>query len=429
MPLFSVIIPVFNAEKYLKKCIRSVLSQKNDRTEIILVDDCSTDNSLKICNYFKKNPLVNIIRHKKNLGVSISRNDGILAAKGKYILFLDSDDWFYPGCLKNIEKLIKKNPKTEVIIGRYNSNGYPPNNKILFKNNRSNNFTASEFFLYINRVNFRPMIIWHYIIKKSLITDKNIYFVDVKNGEDEEFGMRLLCSAKSISLLKENYYWHKKRTQGSLRYSRSLKSTESYLKLLIEYYKFMGKTKLSPEKKRFINECIRFSYGEFSARIMLHSKSEIKKLSLILKNYSKKSKLLLNQIKNKNIYSLLKNKNIFLNKNLVAKNILDVIKNTKFEFNQIYIYCAAIHGVATLNILQKNKYKVISLVDDNLDIEKQTKVSVDIVNGKSFLKTIRRKNEKILILVCQQTIEIFNNIAKKLELNGIKKRQIINVRF
>ena len=54
MPLFSVIIPVFNAEKYLKKCIRSVLNQKNDKTEIILVDDCSTDSSLKICNYYKK---------------------------------------------------------------------------------------------------------------------------------------------------------------------------------------------------------------------------------------------------------------------------------------------------------------------------------------------------------------------------------------
>ena len=99
---------------------------------------------------------------------------------------------------------------------------------------------------------------------------------------------------------------------------------------------------------------------------MLHSKSEIKKLSLILQNYSKKSKLKFNQIKNKNIYSLLKNKIFFLNKNLVTKNILDLIKNTKFKFNQIYIYCAAIHGVATLNILQKNKYKVASLVDDNL---------------------------------------------------------------
>lgn len=429
MPLFSVIIPVFNAEKYLKKCIRSVLNQKNDKTEIILVDDCSTDNSLKICNYYKKNPSVNIIRHKKNLGVSISRNDGILAAKGKYILFLDSDDWFYPGCLKNIEKLIKKNPKTEVFIGRYNSDGYPPNNRNLFKNSKLNKFTANEFFLYINKINFRPMIIWHYIIKKSLLTDKRLYFINVKNGEDEEFGARLLCSAKSISLFKENYYWHKKRIQGSLRYSRSLKSTESYLKLLIEYYKFMDKTKLSLEKKKFINECIRFSYGEFSARIILHSKSEIKKLSFILKNYSKKSKLLLNQIKNKNIYSLLKKKNIFLNKNLVAKNILDVIKNAKFKFNQIYIYCAAVHGVATLNILQKNRYKVTSLVDDNLDIEKQTKVNVDIINGKSFLKTRRQKNEKMLILVCQQTIEIFKNIAKKLELSGIKKRQIINVRF
>ena len=64
-----------------------------------------------------------------------------------------------------------------------------------------------------------------------------------------------------------------------------------------------------------------------------------------------------------------------------------------------------------------------------MDIEKQTKVNVDIINGKSFLKTRKQKNEKILILVCQQTIEIFKNIAKKLELNGIKKRQIINVRF
>ena len=90
MPLFSVIIPVYNSEKYLNKCIKSVLNQKNNKTEIILIEDCSTDNSLKVCNSFQHNPSVNIIRHKKNLGVSISRNDGILAAKGKYILFLDN---------------------------------------------------------------------------------------------------------------------------------------------------------------------------------------------------------------------------------------------------------------------------------------------------------------------------------------------------
>ena len=429
MPLFSVIIPVYNSEKYLNKCIKSVLNQKNNKTEIILIEDCSTDNSLKVCNSFQHNPSVNIIRHKKNLGVSISRNDGILAAKGKYILFLDSDDWLYPRCLKNIEKLITINPKTEVIIGRYNSNGFPFNNKILFKKRNSNTFSANKFFSYINQLNFRPMIIWHYIVKKSLINNKKLYFVDVKNGEDEEFGARLLCSMKLLYLYNKNYYWHKKRVQGSLRYSRSLKSTESYLKLLVEYYKFISKTTLSSDKQKFINECVRFAYGEFSARIILHSKTEIKKLSSILRKYINNSKISLNKIKNKNIYLLLKNKNILQHKDLVAKNILNILKNIKFKFSKIYIYCAAIHGVATLNILQKNKLKVASLVDDNLDIEKQTFVNVNVITGKSFLKIEKRQRSKILILVCQQTIETFDNIARKMKLNGIKNNQIINVRY
>ena len=429
MPLFSVIIPVYNSEKYLNKCIKSVLNQKNNKTEIILIEDCSTDNSLKVCNSFQHNPSVNIIRHKKNLGVSISRNDGILAAKGKYILFLDSDDWLYPGCLKNIEKLITINPKTEVIIGRYNSNGFPFNNKILFKKRNSNTFSANKFFSYINQLNFRPMIIWHYIVKKSLINNKKLYFVDVKNGEDEEFGARLLCSMKLLYLYNKNYYWHKKRVQGSLRYSRSLKSTESYLKLLVEYYKFISKTTLSSDKQKFINECVRFAYGEFSARIILHSKTEIKKLSSILRKYINNSKISLNKIKNKNIYLLLKNKNILQHKDLVEKNILNILKNIKFKFSKIYIYCAAIHGVATLNILQKNKLKVASLVDDNLDIEKQTFVNVNVITGKSFLKIEKRQRSKILILVCQQTIETFDNIARKMKLNGIKSNQIINVRY
>ena len=429
MPLFSVIIPVYNSEKYLNKCIKSVLNQKNNKTEIILIEDCSTDSSLKVCNSFQHNPSVNIIRHKKNLGVSISRNDGILAAKGKYILFLDSDDWLYPGCLKNIEKLITINPKTEVIIGRYNSNGFPFNNKILFKKRNFNTFSANKFFSYINQLNFRPMIIWHYIVKKSLINNKKLYFVDVKNGEDEEFGARLLCSMKLLYLYNKNYYWHKKRVQGSLRYSRSLKSTESYLKLLVEYYKFISKTTLSSDKQKFINECVRFAYGEFSARIILHSKTEIKKLSSNLRKYINNSKISLNKIKNKNIYLLLKNKNILQHKDLVEKNILNILKNIKFKFSKIYIYCAAIHGVATLNILQKNKLKVASLVDDNLDIEKQTFVNVNVITGKSFLKIEKRQRSKILILVCQQTIETFDNIARKMKLNGIKNNQIINVRY
>ena len=447
MPLFSVIIPTYNTGKYLNKCIKSVIDQKHNKTEIILIEDGSTDSTLKVCNSFKNNPLVNIIRHKKNLGVSISRNDGILAAKGEYILFLDSDDWLYPNCLRNIEKLIIKKPKTEVIIGRYNSNGFPLNNEILFKNSNSNTFSANKFFSYINQLDFRPMIIWHYIVKKSLINNKKLYFIDVKNGEDEEFGVRLLCSMKLLSLYGKNYYWHNKRQhgnlplygknyswsnkarQGALRYSRDPKSTESYLKVLVEYYKFISKTVLSSDKRKFINECIRFAYGEFSARIILNSKAEIKKLSFIVSKYISNSKISLNKIKNKNIYLLLKNKNISQHKDLVAKNILNKLKNIEFKFRKIYIYGASIHGAATLSILKKNKFKVTSLIDDNLDIEKKTFMNVGVINSKSFLKINKQQRSKLLIIVCMETIKTFYEIAKKLKLGGIKSNQIIHIMY
>ena len=281
----------------------------------------------------------------------------------------------------------------------------------------------------MNQLDWRPMIIWHYIVKRSLINNKKLYFVDVKNGEDEEFGVRLLCSMKLISLYKKNYYWHKTRREGSLRYSRDKKSTESYLKVLVEYYKFISKTPLSYDKKVFINKCINFAYGEISARIILHNKAEIKKLSFKLKKYLGESKISLNEIKNKNIYSLLKNKNISQHKNLISKNILSKIRKTKFKYSEIYIYCAAVHGVATLNILQKNKLKVTSLVDDNLDIEKQTLVNVDVISGKTFLGIKKEERWKILILVCQQTAKTFDIITKKLKLKGINSNQIIHVMY
>ena len=106
---------------------------------------------------------------------------------------------------------------------------------------------------------------------------------------------------------------------------------------------------------------------------------------------------------------------------MITKNILDRLRDIEFKFSKIYIYCAAVHGVATLNILQKNKLKVTSLIDDNLDIEKQTFVNVKIITAKTFLKMKKQERSKILILVCQQTIEIFDNIAKKNEVDWVKR--------
>ena len=90
--LISVIIPVYNVEQYLNRCVDSVINQTYKNLEIILIDDGSTDNSGKICDeYSQKDKRVKVI-HQKNMGVSNSRNKGINIAKGKYITFVDSDD-------------------------------------------------------------------------------------------------------------------------------------------------------------------------------------------------------------------------------------------------------------------------------------------------------------------------------------------------
>ena len=96
MPLISVVIPVFNVEKYLERCVKSVLSQTYSNLEVILVDDGSTDKSGMLCDFFeKKDQRVKVI-HKQNKGLSAARNTGIAYARGEYIGFVDSDDHIAP---------------------------------------------------------------------------------------------------------------------------------------------------------------------------------------------------------------------------------------------------------------------------------------------------------------------------------------------
>ena len=106
LPLISVIIPIYNAEKYLSRCLDSVLEQDYDNYEVIMVNDGSSDNSLDICNqYVKKDKRFSVIT-QKNKGVSEARNTGLSAAKGDYLQFIDSDDFILPGMFSTMYKEI-----------------------------------------------------------------------------------------------------------------------------------------------------------------------------------------------------------------------------------------------------------------------------------------------------------------------------------
>lgn len=113
----SIIIPVYNVEKYLRRCIRSILKQSYKDYEIILVDDGSTDSSGRQCETIcEEYPLITRVIHKVNGGLSSARNAGLTVARGHYIMFLDSDDWIEKDCLEKFSRLFKEN--YDLIMGR-----------------------------------------------------------------------------------------------------------------------------------------------------------------------------------------------------------------------------------------------------------------------------------------------------------------------
>lgn len=113
MPKISIVVPIYNAEKYLERCIQSILVQTYSDFEVLLINDGSKDNSIKICQqYEKKDNRIKVI-DKKNEGVSQTRNQGIKIARGKYIQFIDSDDFIEPNML---EEMLEKAEKEEVDV-------------------------------------------------------------------------------------------------------------------------------------------------------------------------------------------------------------------------------------------------------------------------------------------------------------------------
>ena len=107
--LITIIIPVYNKEAYLKRCLDSVLSQTYPHLEVLLVDDCSRDGSLKICeDYAKRDARVRVLKQEENAGASAARNAGIEAATGDYIGFTDADDWIEPGMYEALLDAIQK---------------------------------------------------------------------------------------------------------------------------------------------------------------------------------------------------------------------------------------------------------------------------------------------------------------------------------
>lgn len=203
-PLLTVVIPVYNVEKYLKRCIESILIQEWKNYDILLVDDGSTDNSPQICDdYAKAYDFISVI-HKKNGGLSAARNTGISHAEGKYVYFPDSDDWIEPYTFMALAEVVESQKFDIISFNREFVKG--EEDAIVSDSLVTQVFEGKDAFVQMLKHSYITVFANDKIYRKSLFTDNDIQFPIGKYYEDLGTNYKLFLSAKKVFATNQKYY-------------------------------------------------------------------------------------------------------------------------------------------------------------------------------------------------------------------------------
>lgn len=233
----SVVITAYNVDKYIKKAINSVLNQTYKNIEIIVVEDCSTDNTLKFIKGLQKSDLafpINLVQHKENVGAGLSRRDGIKASTGDFIMLLDADDWLNKDY---IEHLVDRQKETDAdIVGGGITYCYEDTDKF-----ETNTFgtTVSEGFQKFADYNDGKVVFLNNKIVRSTMYD-TVEYCDRRYVEDTPVIMKLLYNANKVAYVNEAGYNYLQRN-GSLCHDSSRWKHNLFCALccaeLIEWFK------------------------------------------------------------------------------------------------------------------------------------------------------------------------------------------------
>lgn len=228
MPKVSVIVPIYNVEKYLEKCINSLLSQTLEDIQIILVNDGSKDNSGNIAREYEKNNKNRIIYvEKENGGLSDARNHGLKYATGDFIAFLDSDDY------------IEKNAYEEMYNKAIEENADYVECDFIWE--FPNKIRVDKQHPYKNKkemLSFVRVVAWNKLIKRQLITDNNLEFPKGLRYEDVEFTYKLIPFINKFAYVDKPFIHYVQR-EGSIANVQNERTAEIFTVLdnVIEFYK------------------------------------------------------------------------------------------------------------------------------------------------------------------------------------------------
>lgn len=268
--LASIIIPVYNVEKYIKECLDSIFvyQQISYPIEVIVVDDGSTDRCPDILNEYKKHHEFLLIT-KDNAGIGCARNTGIDAANGKYLLFMDSDDYFVPGSLDSLLTYLAVSDEDIVeydYIVYNESNGSPFTKKEI--SSIDSGPGQKTFAVWEKDGFYRPMVCMRAVSRNMIISNK-LYFYPGIFHEDEEWSPKIFAYAESVRYLPLKIYVYRIR-EGSCTTTKNNKHYNDMLKCVDSLCKFSKTKNLHPEYVKAIRRDTVFLYFYALKKIKLN---------------------------------------------------------------------------------------------------------------------------------------------------------------
>lgn len=284
--ILSIIIPVFNTEKYIKECILSLYNQNlsDELFEIIFVNDGSTDKSVEyISDYIAIHNNIQLI-NQSNIGVSVARNNGLKIAKGKYILFIDSDDMLVQNCLEIIIKIA-----TEYSLDILRTKYLKANNKEISEGlniyqsiiDYSNLKVQSGFDGFVNNYNPNESYSFINLYRKDFITDNSFYFINSSFCEDVAFTVDTYLKADRFMYIPFITYIYRQHDNSAMSTMNKRKILS--LNNVILYLSNIEQDKYTPKTKYKLNTCICMEIN-LLIWYMSHYKSLFRERKVIIKD-------------------------------------------------------------------------------------------------------------------------------------------------
>jgi len=297
LPLFSIIVPVYNVQQYIHQCIDSVLSQNFKDYELILIDDGSTDNSSIICDKYSQKDLRIKVIHKENSGSSDARNSGLKNANGKYIIFLDSDDyWNRNDALTYLAEIINDNNadiiflKETIYYERINKYLHPV---LEFNREKIQHCSIEKVLKYLVESQQLTVFSWDKVIKRKLIVDNNIEFESGLRLEDVDWFPKVMLNAKTFDALNCIFYVYRKQRKNSVTFKVEFEDLKDIFSSIKKWITNIHSGDYSTDTRKYMLSFFALLYAVLLGLIPLiknssmhNFKNEYKNIQKDIKRYS-----------------------------------------------------------------------------------------------------------------------------------------------